>query len=322
MKRACPALERVCLPLTMIIGVLGLGCGESTVAFPAPPPTTARTVVVAADPGQFDDVVIRAGLSQRFVLPSRGVPPAGPFDALELDIDATLGQISIAPPPAPAGVFFAAPAAEALTGTAEVLVRAGLDSEEFSVCDEGEEYGPFTLPLDGGPVLAGAEDVKVEPATVQTINRGAYSICVEVTPTQDASFTIDGVTFEAADCAVPVADVSGIWVGPYECTDSCGPNFGGTVRVQIAQEGINGSYMDDQGGGFKGTVCEQQLRYSGGYGCNEPGSSALVCEEVESGVFVRTGENTALKRSTFTYFDGALPCTGTCNDALTREVAE
>ena len=307
-----------------LLALLGAGfllaCGGSDGDGIRTPARSERPLVLSAS-GQFDDVAVSAAAGARFTFTGTQVPPAGPFDGLELDVEDTLAMISISPPPVPARAI--AVQGAPLTGTADVIVRVGLASEEATVCDEGREYGPITLPLDGGPVLAGAEDVVVDPASVQTINRGAYSVCVEVLPTENAVFSIGGVAFDATDCDESVGSVTGVWTGTYRCTDSCGEDFGGTVRVEIEQDGISATYMDDLGGNFKGTVCGSQLRYSGGYSCGEGGNSELVCEEVESGIFARTGESTAVKNSRYTYFSlGGLPCSGTCSDSLRRVVEE
>jgi hypothetical protein len=68
---------------------------------------------------------------------------------------------------------------------------APLDAEE-TVCDTGEQYGPYAVTLDESnvPVAIDPSTVELTDTTLDLLTLGQFSICIEVVSPIDATVTI------------------------------------------------------------------------------------------------------------------------------------
>lgn len=74
--------------------------------------------------------------------------------------------------------------AKALQAGATIIVTFWIDgfSDVDTVCDTGDEYGPYTITLgaDAMPASITPNSVDLEPSTVLVLRTGQFSVCVEV----------------------------------------------------------------------------------------------------------------------------------------------
>jgi hypothetical protein len=288
------------------------GGGSETAVTPA---STTKSRLEIDAMGSVTDESVGVGERADFVFVLSSVPATAPFEGVAVDLRETLANLSVSTAQPITRFSGSQVAAAASVGaTAQVTVRVGSAADELEVCDSGFVYGPYIVPLDGVAEPAPAS-VDARPATVELVNVGDVSFCVSVVPSEPVVFTVDRLVLEAETCDVEADDLAGIWQGDYTCSNSCGDAFGGSVEIQITQDGFNARYTDEGGGEFRGTICGSRFRFSGGYGCDE-----LVCGEIESGTFTRTAENRARKTSSYEYYDLTQQriCTGDCQDTLER----
>jgi hypothetical protein len=66
-----------------------------------------------------------------------------------------------------------------------------------TVCESGEKYGPFNVALDvnNQPVSVDPSSVTLSQTTIDLINGGTFSLCIEVTSPIDGTVTIDALSF-------------------------------------------------------------------------------------------------------------------------------
>jgi len=85
-------------------------------------------------------------------------------------------------------------------GTNVIVVQAAIADAAGveTVCDDGEQYGPFEVTLDANfqPVSVSPSSITLSQQTVSLLNSGAFSICLEVTSPVDGTITIQALTFE------------------------------------------------------------------------------------------------------------------------------
>jgi len=79
-----------------------------------------------------------------------------------------------------------------LTATAWI---APLDEVE-TVCETGDQYGPFSVELDENhqPVSKDPLSVPLSEETLDLINGGTFSLCIEVVSPIDGTVTIDALS--------------------------------------------------------------------------------------------------------------------------------
>jgi len=77
--------------------------------------------------------------------------------------------------------------------TAWIDTLAAIDT----VCETGEEYGPFTVELDEdwNVVSIDPSSVTLTQTTIDLLNGGEFSLCIEVTSPVDGTVSIDTLTF-------------------------------------------------------------------------------------------------------------------------------
>ena len=89
--------------------------------------------------------------------------------------------------------------ATALQAGSVLEVTVWIDSVDAvaTVCDTGEEYGPFTVELDENlvPQSITPSSVTLTTDTLDLLNSGTFSLCVEVVAPVDGTVTIDSFTF-------------------------------------------------------------------------------------------------------------------------------
>ena len=96
----------------------------------------------------------------------------------------------------PSGAGKGAVAAQGATTTVEVTIRIAGSDELETVCDSGEEYGPFEVVFDAelDVVSIDPSTVTLSETTVALINSGALSLCIDVVSTAGGTVTINGYT--------------------------------------------------------------------------------------------------------------------------------
>ncbi len=85
-----------------------------------------------------------------------------------------------------------------LQDTTVLVVTAWIDEVGAveTVCETGEEYGPFDVTLDENnvPVAIDPDHVDLTQTTVDLINGGEFSLCLEIVSPIDATITIERLT--------------------------------------------------------------------------------------------------------------------------------
>ena len=228
----------------------------------------------------------------------------GPFTSLALDLEENLPALIFSTVSA-AGLAEVIPL-DVETGTLTIYI-APVDSTD--PCSEGEQYGPFAITLDGSsqPISVDSETETASTTTVDIINIGAFSICVEVMSPVSAVASQGEVEFGI--CDEPIADIAGTWLGDYSCGGNCPES--GEIELWITQTAGtpgNANYNDDGGAFYMGNVCGYTFSFDGGTEFYD-----------ESGIFTMDpSEQTAIKTS---FYSGA-GCSGNCLDTLHRPVDE
>ncbi len=276
---------------------------------PSTPRNQTPQRILAPLEGAVTDVPLVANVPTEIAFTVYLPPDIGAVDAATIDVEATLDQIRI--DGVPLLQLLARKLARVL-GQAEdlgatALIRIGSDAA--TVCEEGILYGPFdvahTTALEVTPPTAEAD-----AATLQIINQGAMSICVEITANFDAALSVDGIAVDLteANCTTS-ANFAGTWTGSYQCGSSCGEPFGGPIELTVTQSGSQASYSDDLGESFTGRVCGDVFRFE-----------RVGTDYIERGTLTMTGPNSAVKRSTWRNVEAPF-CGGDCSDELTRTAA-
>lgn len=84
-------------------------------------------------------------------------------------------------------------------GASTIVVNVRIAGEDglAAVCDDGEAYGPFTVELtDNVPVSVSPRTVELSDSTIDLLNGGTISLCVEVTAQQAGTVTIDKLVLD------------------------------------------------------------------------------------------------------------------------------
>lgn len=101
--------------------------------------------------------------------------------------------IVVTPAVGPNKADVAMQAAETLIVTVGIAPPDQIDT----VCDTGEQYGPFTVVLDQNyvPVSISPSSVTLSQNTIDLINAGQFAICLRVESPVDGTVTIQNLTF-------------------------------------------------------------------------------------------------------------------------------
>lgn len=238
----------------------------------------------------------------------------GPFGELTLNLEDHLSDVSVTP----AGLVATASVsgaklvtAAATSDSAQMFLRVAASEAIETVCAFGELYGPFDVMLDSAfqPATVSPGTASATQATIDVVNTGAYSLCVQVLPPIDAIVDLNRLGFTVSDCSEPPADISGTWGGTFSCNDNC-DSGSGSVTLTIEHSETDSSiatYTDESGASYQGTVCGNRFSFKGG----------IASSFEESGTFVLNADGTASKTSTYKETPPGI-CTGTCLDALVR----
>ncbi len=82
-------------------------------------------------------------------------------------------------------------------GTLVITGWIGPIDDVDTVCDTGEQYGPYTVELDENyvPVSVVPSSITLSQTTLDLLNGGAFSLCIEVVSPVTGTVTIDTLTF-------------------------------------------------------------------------------------------------------------------------------
>jgi len=239
----------------------------------------------------------------------------GPFSSLTLDLQAHLSSVTITVP----GVtitkipflFQSIKTANAVTDGAELFLRVALAEEEATVCTDGELYGPFDISLADNfqPVSVTPATAEATQQTLDIINTGSYSVCVQIHPVITAVADLNTLIVDFGACDTPAKNIGGTWAGTYMCGGICPESGNVTMNITQNQNDLSiATYTDDGGASYEGRVCGNRFSYSGG----------LTSEYDESGTFTLNPDGSASKSSTYIDVGEGAFCTGTCTDELSQ----
>jgi len=238
----------------------------------------------------------------------------GPFSSIKMDLQAHLSAISITVPnivkttiPFP---FQSVKSANAAIVGSKMFLRIARAEQEATVCADGELYGPFEISLgdDFQPSSVTPATAEATQQTLDIINIGSYSMCVQILPVITAIADLNSLIVNFGSCDEPAADIQGTWTGTYSCIGTCPES--GDVTIKITQDPNDltiASYTDSEAS-YQGRVCGNRFSYSGG----------VPSSYDESGTFVLNPDGSASKFSTFLSIIDA-NCSGTCSDSLSRQ---
>jgi hypothetical protein len=84
------------------------------------------------------------------------------------------------------------------TQVPEVTVHLGGFDDLATVCDTGESYGPFEVTLDENfqPVSISPASVTLSQISIELLNTGKFSFCLDVLSPVSGSVVIEGMTFQ------------------------------------------------------------------------------------------------------------------------------
>ena len=266
---------------------------------------------------QGQDISLNSGQTTEIVTPlSYDVQNlGGPFESVSLNLQAHLSALEITLPGQVTSKTDRSrnEPVQAITPGAHMYIRVAHREAADSVCSDGELYGPFSVSIDESFAAAAVTPASQQASqtTLDVINTGSLSICVQVVAMIDATVDLNRLAIEKADCASTPANIHGTWTGTYSCDGNCPAPPGTPVSLDISQSSEDpyvATYTDTTGATYSGTVCGNRFSYKGGVSNNYD----------ESGTFVLNADGvTATKTSTYT----DVPpnnCTGTCTDELTR----
>lgn len=203
--------------------------------------------------------------------------------------------------------------ATAQNSSSTVTYRVGTMEQAETVCETGVLYGPFIVALDANdqPTSIDPPTSALTAASVEVINTGQFSVCVQVMSKRRAmvsvgNLAVDATAESSGDCASP-SNFAGDWQAEFICTDSCDPEgFGGEFATTITQEGNQASYSDGQAT-FSGRVCGNVFTFSANEGAGF----------VETGTLTLNTDGSATRQSHYRNNDTP-NCEGDCQDTFTR----
>jgi hypothetical protein len=240
----------------------------------------------------------------------------GPITDLEINLFNHLKAITLTNPVAPKGRGSndAGGLTSAKISGSTMTIRVARFEDSDVVCSTGELYGPYSIELEND-FSASSVSPPTSTATQQTldiINTGGYSICVQVTPVINATANLDFVEVDIGNCNEPPANIAGSWSGTYSCASdlpSC--DDAGSVQLAIVQDSEDpgkASYTDDGGAFYEGRVCGNRFSYQGG----------VPLSYDESGTFIVNSDGSASKSSSYKDIGPSPVCSAKCTDSLTR----
>ena len=243
----------------------------------------------------------------------------GPITELQINLFDHLEALILDNPVAARGIGLIDPAGSSsarISGSTMTITVSRFEDSD-SVCATGELYGPFIIELNDD-FSAGGVSPPTATASQQTldiINTGGYSICIQVTPVITATASLDFVEVDIGNCDEPPADIAGSWSGTYSCTSviSSDCDEAGPVELSIVQDSLDpsiASYTDDGGASYEGRVCGNRFSYQGG----------LPTSYDESGTFILNSDGSASKSSSFRDIGPSPICSAKCIDSLTRQL--
>jgi hypothetical protein len=226
-------------------------------------------------------------------------------ECLEVDVQGALKHIKFTPSFEGMG-----------EGVANVWMRIAEGDKADSVCQTGECFGNFEITSNQSGTLYGANPRKAlaSPKAIKLLNSSNFALCLgvkaPVAGAVTASFLPVRDCFEPTPCSKPPINIAGYWKSNYRCDDSCeGLQKQDSLRVFISQDPkdlTKASYVDNEGGSYKGTVCGNEFTFVGG---GEDWS--------ESGSFTFKDADSATKTSN--YSNHKTCCVGRCSDSLVKE---
>ena len=190
--------------------------------------------------------------------------PGGPYTYLNMNLEENLSGLIFTPAGVPAAL--SAPA-DPLGGLMQMTIYVDT-VDAADPCATGIEYGPFTITLAPGslqPANISPETASATQSTLDIINIGAFTICVQVqSPAVKANASQETATFSA--CAQDISDMGGTWTGTYYCTSSnpdCATDES-PVELYITQAATGyANYTDDGGAFYSGNVCGYSFSFEG-----------------------------------------------------------
>jgi len=83
------------------------------------------------------------------------------------------------------------------TSTLEVRVWIAPAAEVETVCETGEQYGPYEVTLDENyvPISIDPSSVTLTQNTLDLLNVGEFALCIQVVSPIDGTVTIESLTF-------------------------------------------------------------------------------------------------------------------------------
>ncbi len=176
------------LPLIPVPVSLG-GTGASAMAVTAGTPTQEKVSFTGFD------ATVTIGRGSLELDPS--VISVGPGGGAGKSILATLQQDAEACAAACSAAGLADATCESVCTEGELIVTAwiGSSGELDTVCDTGDQYGPYTVTLDdsGQGVSVTPSSVTITDNTRDLLNGGSFSLCVEAISPTDGTVFIDSV---------------------------------------------------------------------------------------------------------------------------------
>jgi hypothetical protein len=286
--------------------VLALGSFQScSDEDPSDPADGTPVRVVVPLEGAISDAQVFADQTSEFVVTLQIPPDYRLIRSFELDAEGSARHVSVNGISLLSLIRARLSRGLGLSGgeSAEATIRVGNDPT--TVCSEGIAYGPFQV-THSGSTEVDPETVEADEPTLEIINSGQIVMCVSITPTVDATFSVDSVevTISEESCGTP-ANFAGAWTGIYECGNSCGNPFADEIEITVTQNGTSASYSDGSAT-FTGTVCGNRFRFE-----------RVTGSEIERGTLTLEDGNHATKRSTWRSTQPPW-CGGNCVDVLTR----
>jgi hypothetical protein len=238
----------------------------------------------------------------------------GPFSSLRMDLQAHVSAVTITIPGVTTSIPFlleSVKTANAAVEGGQLYLRVGTAEQVDTVCTEGELYGPFSITLADNfqPESVSPAEANATQQTLDVINTGSYSICVQIMPSITAIADLNSLMVDMESCTEPPADIAGTWTGSYQCVGTCPES--GTVTLEIVQNADDptyATYTDDANAVYEGRVCGNRFSFTGG----------LTDSYDESGTFVLNADGSASKTSTYISIGTTSICSGTCTDILER----
>ena len=238
----------------------------------------------------------------------------GPFSSLRMDLQAHVSAVTITVPGVTTSIPFlldSIKTAQAAVDGGQLFIRVGTAEQVDTVCEVGELYGPFSITLADNfqPESVSPAEADATQQTLDVINTGSYSICVQIMPAITAIADLNSLIVDMDSCTEAPANIAGTWTGSYVCEGTCPES--GTVTLEIEQNADDptiASYTDDANAAYEGRVCGNRFSFTGG----------LTDSYDESGTFVLNADGSASKTSTYIDISPIMICSGTCTDILER----